>query len=72
VNTQIAHTFTIDTEIRERLSEIEKDLFFITKSDKNLHKYGLALNPQQKKLLDKYHSSVALKSSNSGKLAINL
>lgn len=50
---------------------IERELFFTTKSDTNLHRFNLALNAGQKKNLDKYHQSVQ-KSAATGKLATSL
>lgn len=57
--------------MRERLIMIERELFFTTKSDTNLHRFNLALNAGQKKNLDKYHQSVQ-KSAATGKLATSL
>lgn len=68
-----ARQYSKDEEIRHKLVVIEKDLFKEQQTEqqltKHLQHHDLLLNPQQRGFLDKYHSSINLKTANSVKLA---
>lgn len=68
----LANKFTEDPEILETMQQIERDIFHTTKTDVNVHKFGYELSNAQRTFLEKYHSSMALKSATSTKLAQKL
>ena len=65
----LSHKFTEDKEILDTMMLIERDIFLTTKTDANVHKFGYELSNAQRTFLEKYHSSMALKSATSIKLA---